>query len=400
MRGTFNSSNAETLSPIIFYYFDINGTDAFIRMLKERFRQTGSRRPIVFREWDCYETLPGEDGDLFAYDGVVLSALASKGLLMPLPDELTADGVFPWVLEKSKYWNKTFGIPFIMCSNALICRKKDAQDIRGIIDLHEPVAIPIQSMLMFYFIQALCSNRDLHRSMKVMDHLLDLIGVRDFLTESDSGDYDGVDRFNREECRYLLGFTEDIMSCKNDRYTVRFEDFSNSRKSRQTLFMVDFVSVAKHVRGEKLRDCLTLLKIMVDEQFTYDLCTADGRLQYLLPANMRVFPRLAELDPLYDELFSLLESGNNGLLRYGRRYYEDFNRQESLLFQLLCEKAGWKLDGAGGETVFPEASEKDANRMERLRKCSSYFCGRKRSAHTLLQTSPEGLLRFDPPKCL
>ena len=72
MRDTFNSSNAETLSPIIFYYFDINGTDAFIRMLEERFRQTGSRRPIVFREWDCYETLPGEDGDLFAYDGVVL----------------------------------------------------------------------------------------------------------------------------------------------------------------------------------------------------------------------------------------------------------------------------------------------------------------------------------------
>ena len=111
MRGTFNSSNAETLSPIIFYYFDINGTDAFIRMLEERFRQTGSRRPIVFREWDCYETLPGEDGDLFAYDGVVLSALASKGLLMPLSDEVTADGVFPWVLEKASTGTRPSAFP-------------------------------------------------------------------------------------------------------------------------------------------------------------------------------------------------------------------------------------------------------------------------------------------------
>ncbi|MCR5575824.1 MAG: hypothetical protein K6F56_02320 [Oscillospiraceae bacterium] len=292
----------EGLSPIIFYYFDLNGSGAFCELLEERFRQTGSRRPIVFREWDCYEELPGEDGDLFAYDGIVLSALAAKGLLQPVPEEVSADGVFDWVMEKSKYRNRNFGVPIMMCSNALICRKRDDLHVRSIMELHETVAIPIRSMLMFYFLQTLCSNREVHRSMQVMEHLLDLLGGSEFLGRADQHDYDGPARFNRGECRYLLGFTEDLMHCEKDEYTVRFEDFSNSRKRRETLFMADFVSLAKRVPDEKRRDCIALMKIMADEQFTFDICTSDGRLQYLLPANKRLFPRLAALDPLYGRL--------------------------------------------------------------------------------------------------
>ena len=68
----------------------------------------------------------------------------------------------------------------------------------------------------------------------------------------------------------------------------------------------------------------------------------DGKLQYLLPANRSVFPRLAELDPVFLYLFGILESGENGVLRYGMRYYEDFNDQKDLLLQFLWTRAGWK----------------------------------------------------------
>ena len=387
-------SAAGSLSPIVFYYFDLNGSGAFCELLEERFRRSGSTRPIVFREWDCYEELPGEDGDLYAYDGIVLSALAAKDLLRPVPEEVSAEGVFPWIMEKSRYRNRNYGVPIMMCSNALICRKKDDQHVRSIMELNETVAIPIRSMLMFYFLQTLCSNRELHRSMKVMEHLLDLLGGSEYLVREGLSRYDGVERFNRGDCRYLLGFTEDIMNCNKDEYTVRFEDFSNSRRRRETLFMVDYVSLGRHIPDEKLQDCLTLMKIMVDEEFTYDVCTSDGRLQYLLPANMRLFPRLAAFDPLYDHLYGMLDAGDNGILRYGRLYYEDFNKQEELLLRLLCEKAGWQLDGAESEEAAPSAfSERRTIRREEARKYLASFCGRRKPASAPPRLPLDGLLR-------
>ena len=340
MMAKDNDNGAD--SPILFYYFNLTGTESFCTLLEDRFRKTGHSRPILFKEWNCYRELPGEDADLLAYDGVVLSALADKGFLAPVPEGVSAGDVFPWVIAKSRVRRKTYGVPFMMCSNALICRKNDDQHIRNIMELHEKTAIPIRSMLMFYYIQAVCSNRSIRKSLKVLEHLLDLIGGRDFLENSRLSDYDGINRFNRGECRYFLGFTESMLSFQKDDYAVSFVNFSENKATKFPLFMVDFVSVGKNVPDEKRQDCLDLIRIMADEQFIYDVCTLDGRLQYLLPANRRVFPELAVLDSIYDHLYSLLEPEENGILRYGKRFYEDFYQHGDILLQFLWERAGWK----------------------------------------------------------
>ena len=106
--------------------------------------------------------------------------------------------------------------------------------------------------------------------------------------------------------------------------------------------MADFVSLGKNTTDEKLQDCLDLMRIMVDEQFIYDVCTLDGQLQYLLPANRGVFPRLAEIDPIYQHFYNLIGSGENGILRYGKHFYETFYKQGDLLLQFLWKEAGWR----------------------------------------------------------
>ena len=338
---TAKTSAGEELSPIIFYYFNITGTESYCRQLENRFRQSGHERPIVFREWNCYKDLPGEEADLIAYDGVVLSALADKGFLRPVPKSVVAEDAFPWVIDKSKFRMKTYGVPIMLCSSALICRKKDDRQIVNVMELQEKVAIPLRSMLMYYYIQALCTNLNVHKSLKVLNHLVDLIGGKDCLADSSLADYDGSNRFNREECRYFLGFTESIRDFKKDDYMVTFANFSEKKTHRRPLFFVDFVSLGKNVPDEKLQDCLDLMSIMISGQYVYDVCTLDGRLQYLLPANRSVFPKLAESDPIYFYLFGLLESGENGVLRYGMRFYEDFDRHKDLLFRFLSDKVGW-----------------------------------------------------------
>ncbi len=328
------------MEPIVFYYFNMTGSDSFKKLLEDKFRQTGHMRPVVFKEWDCCKELPGTDGDLYLYDCVTMSALADKKYIRVLPDDISSGDVFPWLVDRGRVRNKCYGVPVMMCCNALICRKSDDPHIQSVMELNERTAIPLRSMLMYYFIQAVCSSRSLKKSVKVMEHLLGLIGGRDCLRDSRTADYDGINSFNEGKCRYFLGFTESMKYLKKDDYTVSFPSFSD--KGRNKVFMADFVSLGNRIPEDKLQDCIDLIRIIADEQFVYEVCTLDGQLQYLLPANRSVFPRLAGIDPVYRQFYSLIGSGENDILRYGKSFYETIYQQGDILLQFLWEKTGWK----------------------------------------------------------
>ncbi len=89
------------------------------------------------------------------------------------------------------------------------------------------------------------------------------------------------------------------------------------------------------MREEKLLDCLDLLEIMADPQFIYNLCVQEGKLQYMLPARKSVYAGLSGLDPLYNTLFGMLLSEENGVFRYGARFYEDFYSRGNALLDSL-----------------------------------------------------------------
>ena len=81
---------------------------------------------------------------------------------------------------------------------------------------------------------------------------------------------------------------------------------------------------------------------MISEEFIFELCAPNGELQYLLPADRRVFQRLAEMDAVYEHLFDKVASEENGVLRYGKRFYENFYSRRDIMLQLLWERAGWR----------------------------------------------------------
>ncbi|MBR3357236.1 MAG: hypothetical protein IKG46_05335 [Solobacterium sp.] len=192
---------------------------------------------------------------------------------------------------------------------------------------------------MNYYLQALCNFQDQSgRSLEVMLHLTDLMGEYADLENSDLSDSDGIRRFNEEECRYFLGFTESLRLFKPDDYVVRFANFSDYEEDQMPLFMVDFASMGNYVAEEKMLDCLDLLEIMSDGDFIYELCTANQKLQYMLPACRSVYPRLAELDPLYSRLYEMVSQEENGVFRYGAKFYEDFYAKRDALLEMLKQK--------------------------------------------------------------
>ena len=341
-EATYEAPDA---SPIVIYYFyDLSDTAYFCRILQQRFRETGHTRPLQFIEWNCYKEQPGKDGDIFIYDAVAMSTLVDKGYLQRLPDIIDVGDMFTWVIDKSKVWQKTYGVPLMICANSLICRRQDDRQISNVMELNESVAIPMRSMLMYYYLQSFCNYQDRSdRYYEVMQHLTKLMGGKAFLEQSSLKEYNGIERFIRGECKYFLGFTESLRLFEPDDYVVRLANFSGHDEDQMPLFMVDFASLGKNVREEKLLDCLDLLEIMADKTFVYDLCTAEGRLQYMLPATKSVYQELAKIDPLYNQLFAMLLPEENGVFRYGIHFYEDFYQKSGTIFNQLmncCEAQG------------------------------------------------------------
>ncbi len=329
-------------SPIIVYYYDIlTEPELFCCLLERRFRETGHTRPIEFRSWPCYRELPGRDGDLFIYDGITASALEEKGFLHELPDVIRTDGVFEWVLDKSKVRQKTYGTPIMLCSNVLICRKEDDFDIHSILDLHEETAIPLKSMIHQYYLLAFCNYQEFSdRCFDAIIRLAKHAGSAENLEHSRLADFDGIDRFIRKECRYFMGFTEHLRFFPKDDYAVHFVSFSKNPEDAIMLFPADFASMGNNVHEEKMLDCLDLMEIMSDEDFIYDICTANGKLQYMLPANRNVYPRLAKWDPLYDLFEQEMSREENCVFRYGPSFYEDFRQRSEELTGRLFEALG------------------------------------------------------------
>ena len=328
------------MSPItIYYYYDFTDTDLFCLLLEKQFRETGHQRQLRFINWNCYKKEPGRDGDLFMYDAVAMTALADKGYIHELPDVIATDDMFTWTIDKSLVRKKRYGIPLMICANALICRKQDDQEIHNIMDLHEPAAVPLKTMLMYYYLQAFCNYQDNSgRSLEVMRHLTELMGDDVDLEETSLAAYDGIRKFNEGECRYFIGFTESMRLFKPDDYVVRFANFSDNEEDQMPLFMVDYASIGNHVAEEKMLDCLDLIEIMSDPEFIYKLCTANGEIQYMLPACRSVYPRLAELDPLYDSFYEMLAKDENGVFRYGAAFYEEFYEKSDALLERLKQE--------------------------------------------------------------
>ena len=80
---------------------------------------------------------------------------------------------------------------------------------------------------------------------------------------------------------------------------------------------------------------ITGSNIAYDSDFIYDICCVDGKLQYMLPADQTLYPRLAEMDPIYNDFFEFMNDENNGILRFGKHFYEIFPEREKKIMEIL-----------------------------------------------------------------
>lgn len=326
-------------SPLIVYcYYFLTDVERFCNTLEKEFRRTGHTRPLEFKTWDCYEELPGKEADILMYDGVVMSALADKGYCRQLPEIIDLENVFPWVLDRSRIRGKVYGVPFLLCSNVLICRKEDYYPVKNIYEIEGKLSAPLKSMASYYEILAFCSTQGENgASIEVIKELKRILDGEEAYRHSSFSMYDGVTRFQNGESKFLLGFSEELRHFKKGTCAVQPVNFSNKDINEMPLLQCDFISMSPHVAEEKLLDCLDIMEIITAPSFIKDLCAQDGNIQYMLPADRTVYRELAGMDPIYHDLFRIANHEDNGIMRYSKRFYEDFPCRKEEMLSILAD---------------------------------------------------------------
>ena len=326
---------SNTDSPLIVYcYRQLSDIPVFRDLLETRFRETGHTRKIEFRLWDCYKQSPGDDGDIYIYDGMVLSALAEMGYIQQLHNNIDTSGVFEWILDGSRVKKQIFGIPFMACVNVLIFRKGEEIPFEHLAP--GQIAAPMKSMIgEYYLFSYFNSPHKEEGSLETLKRLRNLIGGGDAYDYSRFSEYDGIDRFMRGDCKCLLGFTEDLRALSPGDYTVIRANISDSIFTELPFNFVNYISVGSCVTEERLQDCLDLIEIVSDRQFFMEYCTKDGELRYYLPADETLYAGLISLDEVYVQLYEIMRDENNCILRYGKNFYEEFPKKSEELHNLL-----------------------------------------------------------------
>ena len=336
--------------PLIFYcYEQMTDIEAFCRLAEEKFHAAGHRRPIEFRRYDCYEKAPERDGDLYVFDGMVLSAYAAQGLICEIPEKMVGDDVFEWVRDGSFYENRMYGIPFIVCTDVLISRKENDIPIRNIYGIKEEISAAMRPMLAEYYLFAYFNSPYKgDGALKGLRYLNKLVGGRKVLMDPEKAEAESRERFIRKQCRFLLGFSEVLRFLPREDYVLRRANISDGSAVELPFFYVNYVSIGAEVPREKLADCEAMLAVIASDEFVMEFAEDHGKMRYILPAKASLYEELMKKDDLYRQLYKITADQNNCVLRCGKNFYEEYPKKAEELLKFLSRperKKGLKYKG-------------------------------------------------------
>ncbi|MBR3539550.1 MAG: hypothetical protein IKN79_10835 [Eubacterium sp.] len=185
-----------------------------------------------------------------------MSTLVDEGYLHVLPDIIDTGKVFPWILDRSRINHKIYGIPLMACSNVLICREEDFFPMDNIFDIPQGLAAPLKSMAYFYYLYAFCTIQGSEDTFNRTIKQLKLLMNNDSFENSRFGNYDVLTRFMSGDCKYIIGFTEDIRHFDTGKYKVQTLNMSDNPVNEMPLYPVDLASLGRNVSGNKLLEIL------------------------------------------------------------------------------------------------------------------------------------------------
>jgi len=116
---------AEELNVALFQW--VPRLDQFKAVINEVWSQTHPDVTLNFVDWDCYDSDPIPELDVFVFDGIFLSYFQSRGFLEQIsPDQVTDfNDILEFARNGARVDGGYYGIPQLACTDFFFCQGKD-----------------------------------------------------------------------------------------------------------------------------------------------------------------------------------------------------------------------------------------------------------------------------------
>lgn len=325
--------------------------ERFKQVVETEWQKVEPNIKLNFVEWDCYESMPSDNLDVFVFDSIYLKDFFNGGYLLPLSenDINNKEDILDYALAGCKIDSSYYGIPQIMCTNLLFYRKDDDEiaqqnTVRGLYDVigdrktSDVIPEPGEGLLIdmsggttksCQYIDTFVDHSQVYNgyyqltetpnfNTEAMDYLKLLVkmgGKSQVEYYSDDEPYIRADWFKNGHGRASIGYAESMAVMGDFINEIDFKLFSLCEHNNIPLFYCDIVSINSKIGDKKdaaikLANVITAAETMITAVATNEI---NKYPQYLLPARNSVYEELAKDFKVYEKLHKIVKIDNGEL---------------------------------------------------------------------------------------
>jgi thiamine pyridinylase len=301
---------------------------------------------VFFTDWDGgYDSSPPDDLDVFVFDAMLFENFRSNGFLEPMEaSEISnLDDFVSYAIKGVQYNGKYYAIPQLGCANILFYKKTDhaLANAKSISELNSvlnqcrytsQVPPDVRGLMLdmkggttnatFYLDIAHSMNNIYPLPLPSKDELNpDVIqGMRSLLamasyenaTESPPKQYGRAKWFSDDYGRALIGYTEHMSAMSaSTRSSIEFKPLPMTNNNNPPIYYADVIAVNTKSKSRSL--AVQLANVMASKETMIASIgpdTTNRYPQYLMATRPSVFTTLGKDFPIYNEMYSMLNSSN------------------------------------------------------------------------------------------
>lgn len=332
----------ETLTVALYPY--VPDPERFKTAVTMQWQKIEPNVTLNFVDWDCYESFPGDDLDVFVFDAIYLKDYIDKGYLLPLADNDISgkDDILDFALSGCRFNNQYYAIPQIVCTNLLYTRKGDnelasastVQELYSILGdskatgekpgLNEGLMVDLAGgttktcMYIDTFVdhsQEYDGYFTLPKSPDFNTEAMDYLRLMLKMTGRANAEYSDDDHpYIRGEWlrdgygRACIGYAESMAVMGDAVNDMEFKLFSQCEHGNIPLFYCDVVGVSAKI-GDKQSLAVKLANVIANAETMIAAVSPDDTNpapQYLLPARHSVYDNLSKDFSIYTRLHDVV----------------------------------------------------------------------------------------------
>lgn len=349
------NEGTKTLNVALYGY--VPDIERFEKAVSTKWSELESNITLNFVDWDCYESDPTEDVDVFVFDALYFQSYVEQGYLLEIPSEDIAEreDILPFALDGCTLGGNVYAIPQIICTNLLYYRNGDTEvenantidELFNVIgkrqsqtvipNNNEGLLIDMSSGISktCFYLDGLIDHNQIYNSysdlppanefneevINRLKTLQSMAGKEQSQYVPDNNDsYIRAKWFEQGSGRAYMGYTEAMSNMGSFVNDIDFKNISYCKEDNIPLFFGDLVGINSKISDSK-KDLAYKLANTITATETMDMAISSDDSkpypQYLLPARRSVYMDMGKLYPIYNELYNIVNNSANKLFLLG-----------------------------------------------------------------------------------